>query len=114
VRRFPGGEAKTRVSTGQGFAPQWSANGRELFFQAYSGEKMLAAAVRTAPDLSLETPRLLFEGHFFFGVDAGRAYAVAPDGRFLMIRGELPGHASELVVVQNWFAEIERLAPRKR
>jgi hypothetical protein len=31
-----------------------------------------------------------------------------------MVQAEIPGIASELVVVQNWFGEIERLAPRTR
>jgi Tol biopolymer transport system component len=114
VRRFPGGEAKRQVSTNGGAAPQWSSDGRELFFQSGSGEKMMATAVRMEPELGFEEPRVLFQGHFLYSVDAGRAYAVGPDGRFLMIRSELPGLASELVVVQNWFAEIERLAPHPK
>ena len=38
---------------------------------------------------------------------------IARDGRFLMIKGELPGIASELVVVQNWLVELKRLVPTK-
>jgi serine/threonine-protein kinase len=114
LRRFPGGESKRRVSTRGGMSPHWSIDGRQLFFQADYGEKMMVASVTTESELTVSEPRLLFEGHYEFATDAGAAYAVASDGRFLMIKGELSGIAHELTVVQNWLAEIERLAPRAR
>ena len=75
---------------------------------------MMVASVRMEPELLVAEPRVLFEGHYAYSIDAGHAYAIAPDGRFLMIKAELPGIASELIVVKNWFAEIERLAPEAR
>ncbi len=45
-----------------------------------------------------------------------RQYHVAPDGRFLMIKqgsaatDDAPA-APELVLVQNWFDELQRLVP---
>ena len=116
LRRFPGGESKRRVSSHNGWSPLWSADGRELFFQAgsASGAQMFATEVHEEPEFNFSEPRLLFEGRFFCCVDVGRPYAVAPDGRFLMTRGVRPGVARELVVVQNWFAEIERIAPGTR
>jgi len=44
----------------------------------------------------------------------GRAYDIAPDGeRFLMIKqaGADEGSATELILVQNWFQDLERLVP---
>jgi Tol biopolymer transport system component len=117
LRRFPGGEAKRKVSNINAWSPLWSADGRELFFQSASasGSKMFATEVHEEPELSFSEPRPLFEGRFLCcSSDVGRTYAVAPDGRFLMVRGGRFGVARELVVVQNWFTEIERLAPRKR
>lgn len=45
-------------------------------------------------------------------IDAGRTYAVSPKGRFLMTRNHdvYPLRASELIVVQNWFEHVRRLA----
>ena len=74
---------------------------------------MMTTTVRVEPELSVAEPKVLFEGHFLYAPDAGRAYAVARDGRFLMIKSELPGLASELVVVQNWTEELRRLVPTK-
>jgi hypothetical protein len=41
----------------------------------------------------------------------GRAYDVSPDGkRFLMIKAVDTSAASQVIVVENWFTELERLA----
>lgn len=56
---------------------------------------------------------------FFFRwpwvLESGRDYDVSLDGeRFLMAReGDLEPGDGELVVVQNWFEELERLAPKR-
>jgi Tol biopolymer transport system component len=112
LRRFPGGEGKVRISSGGGDAPLWSADGRELFYQSYDGSTITAVSVETRPTLRLGHPQRLFEGHFQASSDVGLSFAVSPDGRrFLMVRqDEDPREATELVVVQNWFQEIERLA----
>ena len=43
----------------------------------------------------------------------GAGYDVLPDGRFVMVRGADPTAAREIVIVQNWFEELKRLAPAK-
>jgi hypothetical protein len=43
----------------------------------------------------------------------GPRFDVAPDGRFLMARGADPEKVREIVLVQNWFEELERMAPHK-
>jgi Tol biopolymer transport system component len=117
IRQFPSAESKRRVSVGTigNTGPRWSRDGRELFFQAGEGDKMMAVSIQTAAGLNVSEPRVLFEGRFWTSGDIGQAYAIAPDGRFLMIQEtEEELSASELVVVTNWFSEIERLSPRKR
>jgi serine/threonine-protein kinase len=111
LRRFPGGEGKVRISSDGGFAPLWSSDGRELFFQSQDGSTMMAVSIETRPTLRLGQPQRLFEGHFQSSSDVGLSFAVSPDSRrFLMVRqDESPREATELVVVQNWFQEIERL-----
>jgi hypothetical protein len=46
-----------------------------------------------------------------------RAYDIAPDGRFLILRSSQAeagiAAAPEIVVVQNWFEELKRIVPTK-
>ena len=74
---------------------------------------MLAVDVRTAPSLVLGTPRVLFEQRFCPGDGQGQMWTISRDGqRFLLLRGDYPaGYSRELMVVQNWFEEVRRLAP---
>ncbi len=79
---------------------------------------MLAVSVETEPSFTAGTPRLLFTGDY---LDIGNrpSYDIAPDGRFLMMKsagGEIGAEFSEsqqaqLIVVDNWFEELNRLAP---
>ena len=44
------------------------------------------------------------------------SYDSAPDGRFLIIRGQVEaaaGTAPSRIVVPNWFEELKRLVPTK-
>ena len=54
-------------------------------------------------------PRILFQGPSTAADEVG-SYAVSRDARrFLMLRQlENPLRASELIVVQNWLAELKR------
>ena len=106
----PGG--KLPVSVSGGTEPVWPRNSRDLFYR--NGDKMMAVAIETEPELSVGTPRLLFEGRF---LEAGplhlrRSYDVSSDGqRFLMIQREQDLVPTEIVVILNWFEELKRLVP---
>jgi Tol biopolymer transport system component len=112
LRRFPGGESKVRVSAEGGNYPLWSPDGRVLFIQSVDGSKVTAVPIQTTPALRIGKPRLILEGRFAASSDMGLSYAVSPDGRRLLMtrQQEDPRTASELIVIQNWFEEIERLA----
>ena len=57
-------------------------------------------------------PELLFQGPYF-GSAGGRTFDVSPDGeRFLMIKIlQDSASAPQIIIVENWFTELERLAP---
>jgi hypothetical protein len=60
-------------------------------------------------------PKMLFEGPFLLDVGPTH-FDVARDGRLLMVKPvDLDGQGAprQLVVVQNWFEELRRLAPRE-
>ena len=108
IRPYPGPGGKVPVSKDGGTEPTWSADGTELFFR--SGDQVLAVTVQAGRTfLDVGAPRVLFEGQYLTQLNA-RSYDVHPDGkRFLMID---PGReATDLVIVLNWFEELERLVP---
>jgi serine/threonine protein kinase/Tol biopolymer transport system component len=110
LRPFSGPGAKHPVSTEGGREPVWSADGSELFYR--SGDKVMAVAVETEPDLTTGTPRVLFEGPYVMYLGGGNNYDVSPDGRrFLMIRRELGPAPRQINVVLNWAEELKRLVP---
>ncbi len=112
VRPFPAPGKKINISTNGGTQPLWKANG-EIFYRQEN--QVIAVQVQTEPELMVGHPQHLFEGQYIFG-GAGpfASYDVTPDGqRFVMIRGgRATGEArQEIIVVQNWFEELKRLAP---
>lgn len=111
VRPFPGPGAPVRVSPDGGNNPVWSRDDHELFYR--SAAKMLSAPVAsTAPDLRVETPRVLFEGGFESG--SQRFYDVAPDGRFRMIEAPASTPSASVVVVRNWAEALKARVPAAR
>jgi len=116
VRPFPSvDEGKWQVSTGGGRRPLWAPDGRELFYLASSGTRLMAVGVRTEPSFAPGNAEVVFEGSFFAPPGApGRTYDIAPDGeRFLMIKdsGSDETSSTEFILVQNWFEELKRLVP---
>jgi serine/threonine-protein kinase len=117
IRRFPEGDRKVRVSVEGGLYPQWSRDGRELFYQSPDGSKLMTVSVQKNNGLSFDDPRVLFEGPYLRSLAEGLSYAVSPDAsRFLMVRkpNVHPLRSFELVVVQNWFEEIKQLVPTNK
>jgi Tol biopolymer transport system component len=122
VRRYPRGD-RLAVSAAGGMGPRWSRDGKEIFFQGqHDGEfAMMAVSVTaTADTVRLGTPTPLFplrapgptgaQEQYGRSSNGGHRYDVLPDGRFVMIRGADPQGTREIVLVQNWFEELRRLA----
>jgi hypothetical protein len=73
---------------------------------------MMAIPVASGDVFSSGTPVKLFTDPQFSAEPYHRAYDVAPDGKFLMIRTSQK-NAQNLGVVVNWGAEIQRLSKKK-
>jgi len=111
VRPFPDVDAgRWQVSTGGGTQALWARNGQELFFR--SGDAVMAVPVQTEPSFVVGNPEVVFEGNYLMA-QGGPNYDVSLNGeRFLMIKPlENASEAPEIIVVQNWFEELERLSP---
>ncbi len=111
VQRFPELGEKRQVSTRGGIVPLWSRDSKELFYR--DGESVIAVRIETDPSLRPGESRVLFRGDYVH--DVSRAYEYVPSqDRFLMMKNdESESDPRELVVVTNWFEELERLAPRR-
>ena len=116
VQPFPGPGAPVRVSTNGGVEPIWGPKDQELYYIEAASNSVMAVKVSTEPTFTFGPPEVLFEGTYLHDYDfAAPTYDVAPDGRFLMIKpvtGE-DSERTELIVVLNWFEELERLVPTK-
>ncbi len=112
LQPYPGPGATTPVSIGGGATPVWSHDGRELFYRV--GTRMMVVEVETEPTLRVSPPQELWEEPYFDA--AVHQYHVAPDGRFLLIRQGSAATddataAPEVILIQNWFEELQRLVP---
>ena len=97
VQSYPGGANRTLVSSGGGFQPRWSRDGRELFY--VTGNAIMGVDVRS--DGSVGAPRRLVDRADYF--IRFQSYDVSPDGkRFLMIRRDEGSVPRQLNVILNW------------
>jgi len=108
IRPFPSGSGRWQASVNGGAEPQWSRDGKELFYVERT--TLLSVAVSTTPEFTLGQPTALFESD-----DLGRratpapTYDVSPDGqRFLTVT---PGSDASAVpptirIVENWAEEF--------
>jgi Tol biopolymer transport system component len=79
LRSLPIGSGRERVSASAAFGPNWSHDGKELYFRDFRGETLFAAAIDAAHEPHAAPARALFR------VPGMHGYASAPDGqRFLL------------------------------
>jgi len=109
IRRFPEGDRKVTVSKGGGEAPQWSKDGKELFF--VKGRTLMAVPVKVDGDeVTVGVPKPLFEHGRLKMPSSVARYGVAADGRFLVVdEGEGPEvelPPARFHVVLNWAEEF--------
>jgi hypothetical protein len=119
VRPYPDANSgKWQVSTMGGARPLWARSGQELFYAAPDDGALMRVAVERGQAWRTGTPAKLFDNTYAWVITAnffGRSYDISADGRrFLAIKPAAvdPANApSNLIVVQNWFEELKRLAP---
>ena len=104
---FPEGGGRWAVSSAGGSEPLWAHSGRELFYRSGDGS-MVAVPVETEGTFSFGAPRVLFSALDFRVTGYHPNWDVAPDDeRFIMVRrlgDEVPGR---VILVQNFFTELE-------
>ena len=120
VRPFPNvdGGGKWQISRDGGREPRWGSQGRELFYRSLNGanyqQGIWAVSIEGKNAIVAGDPELLVPGNFLYG---GRpSWDISPDGqRFLMLQavGQSAPEVGQtsIVFVDNWFEELNRLAP---
>ncbi len=111
VRPFPGGDGRWQISTPQGVEPQWSRDGRELFYRADSA--LYRVPIESARSFSAGRPERLFDR-----VASGtrvRTYSPAAHGsRFLTFRSSEGGGSLRTLHLDLGFASrLEALTARR-
>ena len=108
MRSFPDVEGpETPVSQGGGYFPVWAPEADALFYRTQEG--MWKATVETEPVFRVLARKPLFEETGV--IRGGRAYDIAPDGRFLVIKLTGSDPADQIILVQNWTDDLQRLVP---
>jgi serine/threonine protein kinase/Tol biopolymer transport system component len=120
VRTFPGADGKWLASEEGGTQPRWRRDGKELYYVAPDNDLMAVPVVadktgrtlRTGKPLPLFHTKMVTAGAFgVLTVASGpkQQYAVAPDGRFLMIVPVAETAApAPISIVVNWPATLKR------
>ncbi len=111
VRPFPDVlSGRSQISTDGGTEPLWSRDGTELFYRNEAA--VMAVSVQSDASFEAGSPQVVFQGDYVRG-PGGRSYDVSLEGdRFLMLKEvEEAFSSSQVIIVQNWFEDLERLAP---
>ena len=115
VEPYPTDGRRRKISgESGGFAPIWSPAEREIFY-VEDGRRMMSVRYAITADgaFDAEAPQLLFERAIDFDGFPKRVFDVTPDGQRFLVVDAPDTSRDEIVVVENWFAELERLVPTK-
>ena len=113
VQPFPNvNEGRWPISRGGGTRPLWASDGQELLYLSLGGE-LMAVRTQTGQSFVPGNAHVVLSGpNFTPAIYVWRSYDISPDGkRFLMIKEPGETASTELILVQNWFQELERLVP---
>jgi Tol biopolymer transport system component len=115
VRPFPNtGDGRWQISLQGGQEPVWAHSGRELFYRvAGTTNAQMVMDVTPGPSFVPSARRMLFPLTRYSMSATHQQYAVAPDGRFLMIRSTESDRLDHLVAVENFFEVLKARVPRR-
>jgi dipeptidyl aminopeptidase/acylaminoacyl peptidase len=105
VQTFPSPSGRWQVSVAGGTQPRWRADGKELYFIGGDDSMMAAPVTMTAGSFSSGPPVALFAANVAPGAGAdSHQYAVARDGRFLIVR-PADSAPAPIILLLNWRPE---------
>ena len=108
VQAFPITQGKWQVSTGGGGAPQWSKDGKEIYYVAPDKKLMIVDVKGVGASFEQGIPKPLFD----VDVDSYQApnrYAVSKDGQRFLVNTSVEGTSLKpIMAIINWTAEIKK------
>jgi Tol biopolymer transport system component len=119
VQPFPLTGAKYRISSGGGYDPLWSPDGKLFYVKgqavALEGRRIMSVDIQTQPKFVVgNTTPLPVDGIVGTGP---RNYDIMPDGRFIVVLPGSPNGAKspppQFSVTLNWFEELKQRVPVK-
>ena len=115
VRPFPNtGDGRWQISSQGGQEPVWAHSGKELFYRvAGTTNAQMVMDVMPGRTFVPGARRMLFPLTRYSVSATHPQYAVAPDGRFLMIRATESDRPDQLVAVENFFEVLRARVPRR-
>ena len=114
VRPFPGPGGRWQISSGGGYAPQWTKDGRELFFVA-SDRRVMAVSYRASGDtFTAAKPRVWSEVRLTLGLGV-MEFDITPNGKHIVAvlpeTEEKPKPDNHLTILLNFGDELRRKVP---
>ena len=97
---FPDGQTTRQVTFNGGASPAWSPNGQSLYFVAPEG--LVSVNIKSGGTVTGK-PTVIYDRPFGQSDPIARDYAIAPDGRPLIVEpSERRPTVSHLRVITNW------------
>jgi Tol biopolymer transport system component/predicted Ser/Thr protein kinase len=119
VRAFPDSGGQWQISDSGGSYPEWSRNGRELFFRTADNQIAVVAYTVKGDSFVSFKPRLWSEKPLAQTLNNGSNYNLAPDGKRIVVF--LPDKAPEaqqaqnhVIFLINFFDELRRKVPARK
>jgi serine/threonine-protein kinase len=125
VQPVPPTGARYQVSQAgeNGHHPQWSHDGKELFYIPQVG-RFVARSISTGSGVSFGNPVIVPRSFPVAAPATPRTFDITPDGKIVSVAAVLPqggeqktaidlANARYITVVLNWFAELKQRVPRR-
>ncbi len=122
VRAFPGASSgsggKWQISDSGGVYPEWSRNGREVFFRTPDNRIAVASYAVTGDSFVADKPRLWSAKSITQAFNGGLNYNPAPDGKRLVVFAPVQAPEAQqaqnhVIFLENFFDELRRKVPAK-
>ena len=111
ARPYPGDGPRTQISIAGGVSPAWSRSSPELFYLEGNSRMMVVRYETNGDELRVEAPRLLFDVPVSTNGFPVSLFDVSPDASHFVLPAASDLSKAHVVIVQNWFEELERLVP---